>query len=163
MGSSSRIRVSSPGTSRDRFMDSLAWSKAVPSLSIGSGRLLADCGLADNCKAQDTAWSDSSEEMVHDEARYRSDSVSYRITCSITLILWFRLLINGEWKVIKIDFHVPSSSASYEIFTPMVRKQAWAALIQKAFAKLGGSYAKLHGGFADIAFLQLTGNWRLAP
>ncbi|CZR14479.1 Calpain catalytic domain-containing protein [Caenorhabditis elegans] len=74
-------------------------------------------------------------------------------------IAQIRLLINGEWKVIKIDFHVPSSSASYEIFTPMVRKQAWAALIQKAFAKLGGSYAKLHGGFADIAFLQLTGSF----
>ncbi|CAH2125330.1 Calpain catalytic domain-containing protein [Caenorhabditis elegans] len=72
-------------------------------------------------------------------------------------IVQIRLLINGEWKVLKIDFHLPQKSNSFERYAYMVKKQIWVAFIEKGFAKIRKSYEKLSGGVAGIALQQLTG------
>ncbi|KAF1754323.1 hypothetical protein GCK72_020883 [Caenorhabditis remanei] len=79
----------------------------------------------------------------------------YNFDCGIVQV---RLFIDGEWQVIKIDYHIPQIDGK-ERFVESNSKEFWAAFIEKAFAKLEGGYAELNGGHTvSWAFECLTGN-----
>ncbi|CAL2038966.1 unnamed protein product [Caenorhabditis brenneri] len=78
----------------------------------------------------------------------------YTMDCGIVQV---RLFVNGEWKVIKTDFHIPQKDG-YELFSRMTKRQCWVAFIEKAFAKVKGSYGQLHCFCPTEAFTCLTGH-----
>ncbi|EGT34638.1 hypothetical protein CAEBREN_16962 [Caenorhabditis brenneri] len=78
----------------------------------------------------------------------------YTMDCGIVQV---RLLVNGEWKVIKTDFHIPQVDG-WEIFSKMTKRQCWVAFIEKAFAKVKGSYGQLDSLCPTEAFKCLTGH-----
>ncbi|EFO97774.1 hypothetical protein CRE_16029 [Caenorhabditis remanei] len=78
----------------------------------------------------------------------------YNVDCGIVQV---RLFIDGEWQVIKIDYHIPQIDGD-ERFVQSYFKEFWAAFIEKAFAKVKGSYGELDGGDAGWALECLTGN-----
>ncbi|PIC41022.1 hypothetical protein B9Z55_008583 [Caenorhabditis nigoni] len=73
-----------------------------------------------------------------------------------TGLVQVRMLINGQWEVILMDYHIPHING-IEQCAGMPRKQAWVALIEKAFAKTSGCYWNLNGGSTIHAFKSLTG------
>ncbi|CAL2043240.1 unnamed protein product [Caenorhabditis brenneri] len=78
----------------------------------------------------------------------------YTLVCGIVQV---RLFVNGKWKVIKTDFHLPQING-IEYCAKLPQKQTWVAFIEKAYAKALGSYGGLHGGHSNDAFKCLTGS-----
>ncbi|CAL2038965.1 unnamed protein product [Caenorhabditis brenneri] len=78
----------------------------------------------------------------------------YTMDCGIVQV---RLFVDGEWKVIKTDFHIPQKNGR-ERFSKMTKRQCWVAFIEKAFAKVKGSYGQLDGFCMYEAFTFLTGH-----
>ena len=70
--------------------------------------------------------------------------------------LWFN--VDGDWKLILIDDFFPCNSRSK---TPAFSKgngnELWVLLIEKAYAKMYGSYEIIEGGNPAIALRELTG------
>lgn len=72
-----------------------------------------------------------------------------------------RLFHPGEkqWKVITIDDRMPCQSGTKQpLFIKQVGDELWAQLLEKAFAKLCGSYSHLAGGFVPWGWRVLTGD-----
>ncbi|KAF1763092.1 hypothetical protein GCK72_011357 [Caenorhabditis remanei] len=67
-----------------------------------------------------------------------------------------RLFIGGQWEVVKIDYHLPQYR-NRERFAGVLNNQFWVSFIEKAYAKIQGSYANLKGGFSHEAFKYFTG------
>ena len=64
-----------------------------------------------------------------------------------------------EWKVITIDDRMPCQAGTKQpLFTKQVGDELWAQLLEKAFAKLCGSYSHLAGGFVPWGWRVLTGD-----
>ncbi|EGT43825.1 hypothetical protein CAEBREN_09091 [Caenorhabditis brenneri] len=78
----------------------------------------------------------------------------YTMDCGIVQV---RLFVDGEWKVIKTDFLIPQKNG-WERFSKMTKRQCWVAFIEKAFAKVKGSYGQLHSFCPTEAFTCLTGH-----
>ncbi|CAL2038967.1 unnamed protein product [Caenorhabditis brenneri] len=78
----------------------------------------------------------------------------YTMDCGIVQV---RLFVDGEWKVIKTDFHIPQFDG-WELFSKMIERQCWVAFIEKAFAKVKGSYGQLRSFCPTEAFTCLTGH-----
>nr|CCA15201.1 cysteine protease family C02 putative [Albugo laibachii Nc14] len=74
-----------------------------------------------------------------------------------------RFMKNFAWHYVIIDDRIPvfgySKSREGKPYYARCRDQneLWVSLIEKAYAKLHGSYAALIGGFADVALGDLTG------
>lgn len=64
---------------------------------------------------------------------------------------------NGEWSTVTIDDYFPCYPGEGPIYSHAHGNELWVLLIEKAFAKLHGSYAMLRSGFTYEAFLDLTG------
>jgi calpain-15 len=63
------------------------------------------------------------------------------------------------WKVITIDDLIPCDKESREPhFMQMNGNESWAVLMEKAFAKMWGSYQALDGGSMNRAWIALTGD-----
>ena len=63
------------------------------------------------------------------------------------------------WVKVTIDDRVPCKKGTTDcLFTKLNGNEAWAALLEKAFAKFCGSYIALSGGFAVWAWRALTGD-----
>ncbi|PIC29023.1 hypothetical protein B9Z55_020750 [Caenorhabditis nigoni] len=77
----------------------------------------------------------------------------YALDCGLVQV---RLFVDGRWQVIKIDFYVPHKNG-IERCSKMPKKQMWVAMIEKAYAKVKGSFGGLNGGQSHIAFKCLTG------
>ena len=97
-----------------------------------------------------------------------------------------RLCVNGVWRDVVVDDYFPCSfngryvythtrvclshhrhashctSSSREYMQPIThavqRDELWAMLIEKAFAKVTGSFDALRAGLAHEALIELTGN-----
>ncbi len=66
-----------------------------------------------------------------------------------------RLYRHGEWTPVTVDTLLPCDPSSG---APLYCSSAgWAALVEKAYAKLLGSYAALDGGRSEEALVELTG------
>ncbi|EFO95430.1 hypothetical protein CRE_09397 [Caenorhabditis remanei] len=71
-------------------------------------------------------------------------------------IVQVRLFVDGKWKMITTDFHIPQQNG-IERFSQLSGNQTWVAFIEKAYAKLKGSYGHLWGGHSVDAYRYLTG------
>lgn len=68
-----------------------------------------------------------------------------------------RLCRSGEWHTITIDDTFPTIGRDFLAYLKAARRSLWGPLIEKAAAKLWGSYEALAGGNFAEAFNMLTG------
>jgi hypothetical protein len=68
-----------------------------------------------------------------------------------------RLCKNGEWQVVTVDDYIPCYPRGKPLFSKANGPELWVLLLEKAYAKLHGSYLALKAGFASDAFIDLTG------
>ena len=68
-----------------------------------------------------------------------------------------RLCKNGEWVVVTVDDYIPCFFNASPIFTRAHGPELWVLLLEKAYAKLHGSYSALRYGFTHHGMLDLTG------
>ncbi|KAL1526664.1 hypothetical protein AB1Y20_015368 [Prymnesium parvum] len=64
----------------------------------------------------------------------------------------------GRWERVTIDDRIPCDSSGYPLYAHCVEpNEMWVPLLEKAYAKLKGSYQALTSGFVDNALVELTG------
>ena len=67
--------------------------------------------------------------------------------------------LKRQWVIIVIDDYIPVKKGTKDpIFVKPNGEELWAMLLEKAFAKFYGSYAKLSGGQEIGALFQITGD-----
>lgn len=68
-----------------------------------------------------------------------------------------KLCKNGEWVTVTIDDYFPCFPLGGPIFSRNHGNELWALILEKAYAKLHGSYFSLRGGYSCEALQDLTG------
>lgn len=69
-----------------------------------------------------------------------------------------RFCIQGEWVPVVVDDWIPCESPGKPAFaTSRKGNEMWVSLLEKAYAKLHGSYEALEGGLVQDALVDLTG------
>ncbi|PON98045.1 Peptidase C2, calpain family [Trema orientale] len=69
-----------------------------------------------------------------------------------------RFCIQGEWVPVVVDDWIPCESLGKPAFaTSRKGNELWVSLLEKAYAKLHGSYEALEGGLVQDALVDLTG------
>ena len=68
-----------------------------------------------------------------------------------------KLCKGGEWIEVTIDDLFPCEPFGGPIFTSCQDNEIWMMLLEKAYAKVHGSYYLLKGGFVNEALIDLTG------
>ncbi|XP_056424515.1 calpain-13-like [Hyla sarda] len=69
----------------------------------------------------------------------------------------FRFWQYGEWVDVVIDDRLPMLNGRYLSVQPRVSNEFWPSLLEKAYAKLRGSYQNLHWGFISEAMVDFSG------
>ena len=69
-----------------------------------------------------------------------------------------RLCKGGEWVVVTVDDYFPCLPQGNPIFSRSYSNDIWVLLLEKAYAKLHGSYMLLEKGQSHEALLDLTGS-----
>ena len=67
-----------------------------------------------------------------------------------------QMCVGGVWQDIAVDDYIPTSGG-YPVFGHSNDNSIWVALLEKAWAKLCGSYANIIMGAVDLAFIHLCG------
>lgn len=63
---------------------------------------------------------------------------------------------NGEWKEVVVDDFLPCNG-THPAFSRANGPELWVCLLEKAWAKLHGSYERIEAGFPQNVFRDLTG------
>ena len=69
-----------------------------------------------------------------------------------------KLCKNGIWTEVTVDDYFPCTEEGGPIFSRSNGNELWVLLLEKAYAKLHGSYYSLRGGFANEGMMDLTGS-----
>ncbi|MGH0125468.1 UNVERIFIED_CONTAM: hypothetical protein FKN15_019094 [Acipenser sinensis] len=72
-------------------------------------------------------------------------------------IFHFRFWRFGKWMDIVIDDKLPTLDGRYLFVGPANGNEFWPALLEKAYAKVCGSYSDLHSGLISEALVDFTG------
>ncbi|KAM9241018.1 calpain-13-like [Leptosomus discolor] len=72
-------------------------------------------------------------------------------------IFHFRFWQYGDWVDVVIDDQLPFLNGRYLSVHPRTSNEFWPSLLEKAYAKLRGSYQNLHGGYLSDSLVDLTG------
>ncbi|NXG23876.1 CAN5 protein, partial [Grallaria varia] len=72
-------------------------------------------------------------------------------------IFRFRFWCLGEWTEVVVDDLLPTVDGNLIYCHSNVKNEFWSALLEKAYAKLAGSYQALDGGSAADAIVDFTG------
>ncbi|XP_072535353.1 calpain-9-like [Salminus brasiliensis] len=72
-------------------------------------------------------------------------------------VFHFRFWRSGKWIDVVIDDKLPTIDGELIFLHCKTRNEFWPALLEKAYAKVCGSYAALHGGFISDALRAFTG------
>jgi calpain-15 len=68
-----------------------------------------------------------------------------------------RLCKNGEWVTVTVDDYIPCFPEGGPIYSRANGTELWVMLVEKAFAKLHGSYSQIKSGWPFEAMIDLTG------
>lgn len=68
-----------------------------------------------------------------------------------------RFCKGGEWLTVTVDDYIPCSVNAGPLFSRAHGNELWVMLMEKAYAKLHGSYFLLKGGWAHEGMMDLTG------
>ena len=68
-----------------------------------------------------------------------------------------KLCKNGEWVKVTVDDYFPCHPMGSPVFSRSKGNELWVLLLEKAYAKIHGSYFLLRGGFANEGLIDLTG------
>jgi calpain-15 len=68
-----------------------------------------------------------------------------------------RFCKGGEWVTVTVDDYFPCFPQGTPIFSRSHGNELWVLLLEKAYAKLHGSYGLLRGGWASEGMIDLTG------
>ena len=68
-----------------------------------------------------------------------------------------RFFKDGVWTTVTVDDYIPCDENNMPIFCKPKGNQIWMLLLEKAYAKLFGSYFSLTGGDTSQALIDLSG------
>ncbi|XP_015269360.1 PREDICTED: calpain-13 [Gekko japonicus] len=77
-------------------------------------------------------------------------------------IFHFRFWHFGDWVDVVIDDRLPFLSGRYLSVHPRSTNEFWPSLLEKAYAKLRGSYQNLHWGYISEALVDFTGGVQIS-
>ena len=72
-------------------------------------------------------------------------------------VLLFKFYKQGDWTEVVIDDYLPTKQGRLVFMRSSEPAEFWAALLEKAYAKMSGSYVSLAGGRTSAALSDLTG------
>uniref|UniRef100_A0A8B9Q2Q1 Calpain 6 n=1 Tax=Apteryx owenii TaxID=8824 RepID=A0A8B9Q2Q1_APTOW len=114
---------------------------------------LGNCWFVAACSClalQETLW----QKVIPD---FKEQEWDPKKTEKYAGIFRFRFWCFGEWTEVVVDDLLPTMDGKLIYCHSNVKNEFWSALLEKAYAKLAGSYEALDGGSAADAIVDFTG------
>ncbi|KGL73760.1 Calpain-5 [Tinamus guttatus] len=115
--------------------------------------ILGNCWFVAACSClalQETLW----QKVIPD---FKEQEWDPKKTEKYAGIFRFRFWCFGEWTEVVVDDLLPTVDGKLIYCHSNVKNEFWSALLEKAYAKMAGSYEALDGGSAADAIVDFTG------